>query len=278
MVEALVAMSIGIVVLGAVMMSTAGTGGVVRTGDELARLADDGQTALDILTSQLRMAGYSPPRQEVRGGEPARHYSGIPLRGCDSGFVSFTADSVDALACTASGAAGNAAVSVLYEADTFDTYPGTAGRPTNCLGNQLGFAESALGTYTLAENRFFIRTNPGTGNPSLYCAASSGAGFSSQPLVDNVESLVLTWGVAEEVRDKLGRRMPAGEAVRYLTAAEIDSLFAADGARWSRVVSVRVCLVIGARKAWHRKLSHTSDAMGARFGRQTPGTGVCAAR
>jgi type IV pilus assembly protein PilW len=248
MVEVLVAMTIGLVVLGAVMMSTAGTGGVIRTGDELARLGDDGQTALNILTSQLRMAGYSPPRQQVRGGDALRHYDGVPLRGCDHGFVSVTADAVDALACAAPGGAGHAAVSILYEADVFDTYPGTAGRPTNCLGNQLGFAESALGQYTLAENRFFIRTQPATGNPALYCAASSGAGFSSQPLVDNVESLVMTWGVADPVTDKLGRRMPAGDAVRDLTAAEIDTLYADDPLRWSRVVRVRICLVMRSPK------------------------------
>ncbi len=248
MVEVLVAMAIGLVVLGAVMMSTAGAGGVIRTGDELARLGDDGQMALNLLTSQLRMAGYSPPREQIRGGEPVRHYTGVPLRGCDHGFVSFTAASVEALACAKAGEPGNAAVSILYEADVFDTYPGTAARPTNCLGNQLGEAESLLGTYSLAENRFFIRTQPGTGNPALYCAASSGSGFSSQPLVDNVESLVLTWGLADMTLDKLGRRMPAGDAVRYVTAGDIDRLFAGDDARWSRVVSVHVCLVMRSPK------------------------------
>lgn len=241
LVEVMVAMVLGLVVLGSVLSTVSGTGDAARKTDDLTRLGDDGQLALSLLSAQLRMAGFSLPRTQSGWSGAAGHYAGAPVRACDNGFVAVGAAAAD-LSC---GASGPAAVAIFYEADVNNTYPGTAGLATNCLGNQLAPAASALGgTYMLADNRFFIRTWPDTGNPALYCAGSSGGGFTSQPLVDNVEQLTLLWGVSEGGMDKLGRYSYGGDTVRYLSADALDTAYAGDPLRWSRVTSVRVCIVM----------------------------------
>lgn len=242
LIELLIAVALGLVVLGAVLVSVAGSGQTGRAGNEMARVGDDGQLALNLLAAQLRMAGFSMPRKHSVPGSQAGNYGGVPVRACDEGFVSATAVGVDQLEC-ASG--GQSAVSVLYEADTANTYPGTANEPTSCLGAQLAAIASPLGgQYALAENRFYIRTNPGTGNPALYCYGASSGSPPAQPLVDNVEKFVLQWGISDGFADKMGRYTYGGDATAYFTASELDTAFASDADRWSRVTSARICVLM----------------------------------
>ena len=61
--EVLVALAIGSVVLGAVLVAVTGSGLTGRKQDAQAQLAEDGQIALNLMATQLRMAGFwVPPR------------------------------------------------------------------------------------------------------------------------------------------------------------------------------------------------------------------------
>ena len=244
LVELLVAMGIALVLLSAAMLCVVGAGRQVRHQEATARLADDGQLALALLASQLRMAGFSTPRVQAPRGVPASHYTGVGVRGCDHGFVSATVATAEDLLC-ATTAGAPAAFSVAYEADTASTWPGSGGLPTDCIGSQIAASPSALGaTYALAESRFFVRTNPQTGNPTLYCAGSGGVGFASQPMIDNLESLSIRWGVAEGGVDPSGLLEGDTGTLRYLSAAELDADLGHDARRWTRVVSARLCVVL----------------------------------
>lgn len=246
LVEVMVSLAIGILILGAVLLTISQTGVTGRKQDAHARLAEEGQVALGIVAGQLRMAGYSVPRVNNPPGAPTTHYVGPPVRGCDTGFASNGAADLSALTCAASG--GTAAVSVVYEADASNTVPTSGGVPTDCLGQALQTpATSSLGgTYLLAENRFYIQVNPQTGNPTLYCIGNGGATpfAAGQPLVDNVEDLELAYGISATGTDSLGNVVYLGNAVRYLSAATLDTSMAANPNRWRLVTSVRVCMLM----------------------------------
>ncbi|RZA16111.1 MAG: hypothetical protein EOP93_15715 [Lysobacteraceae bacterium] len=244
LVELLVALGIALVLLSTALLCVLGAGRHARNQDASARLADDGQLALALLSSQLRMAGFSLPRVQGPRGVAASHYTGVGVRGCDHGFVSLTAATAEDLTC-ATTVGASAAFSVAHEADLASTWPGSSGLPTDCIGSQIAPRPSELGgTYTLAESRFFVRTNPQTGNPTLYCAGSGGTGFASQPLIDNLESLSVRWGVAEGGVDPSGLLEGDTGTLRYLSSEELDAALAHDPRRWTRVVSAWLCVVL----------------------------------
>ncbi|MBP7565224.1 MAG: PilW family protein [Burkholderiaceae bacterium] len=235
LVELMVAMALSLVLLAAALVITLAGGRSVRHQDALARLDEHGALALDLLAAQLRMAGYARPVRQGPLGSASGHYSGAGVRGCDHGFVSVTVADGDALSCLP-GPSGAAALAVEYEADTANTWPGSAGQPTDCAGNQIAARTLASGaSQVLADNRFFIRLNPQTGQLTLYCAGSGGTGFAAQPLIDNVEHLQVRWGIGEE-----GRRGVA----RHVDATSFDAEYAHDPARWTRVLSAHVCVVL----------------------------------
>jgi type IV pilus assembly protein PilW len=137
LVEIMIALVIGFVVLGALMLNTAGTGDSGRRQDAAAELETEGRVALNLIATQIRLAGRSPLRVNTSPGAADTNYTGIGLRGCDNGFQSYqysAAAQITDLACqtTASTAPGaGAAFSVVYEADPL---PADAVPPADCTG------------------------------------------------------------------------------------------------------------------------------------------------
>ncbi|PPE66886.1 PilW family protein [Caldimonas caldifontis] len=256
LIEILVSLAIGVVVLGAVLVTVSGTGMTGRKQDAQAQLAEEGQVALNLIAGQLRMAGFAAPRINPEPTAPlAARFDGAPLKGCSDGFTDVAAN-FDALTC---GGGTAHALSIRYEGDIFNTVP-AGGNPTDCLGTQLNvLTPSALPgepPFILVDNRFFIRDNPQTGNPALYCRGSGGA--APQVLVDNVEDMQVLYGVMAPTRDALDNAAWEGSTVRYLTAEQLEAAFPAPNplpARcsvssgeqpdpWCHVTSVRVCLLM----------------------------------
>jgi len=84
-------------------------------------------------------------------------------------------------------------------------------------------------------------TNP---TPAIYCAGGNGTmpdyNIQIQPILDNVERMELRYGIS-------ATKAPTDtQIVTYMTAADINSTFAADSRddRWKRVVSVKICLLM----------------------------------
>jgi len=253
--ELMVALVIGMIILGAVLLTSISGNSSGRRQDGVATLNEDAQIAANLLGGHLRIAGYS---RVITAPSPTiefRNYSGPGVRGCDGGVADDGA-TMNNLAC--SGGNGPDALMVAYEGDTFNTFPtATApGTPTDCLGQALSAVDSLIASdspgatdpYWLVENIFYVNGN------ELVCSGNGSRG-QPQPLIGNVVDMQVTYGVADvPTLVAISEGMPETpffEASRYLTASQVDALppFPATAApafrgRWNRVVSVRVCLVL----------------------------------
>jgi type IV pilus assembly protein PilW len=220
--ECMVGLALGLVVVGAVAAHYLATGQSSRLQAAQAQMVEDAQIGLELLRTDLMMAGYAQPQglvldaqgrprwQTALAGQP-------PLMACDQGFVSPASEG--SVVCAANGL--SAALEISYQADAFNTVPlsGTS-RPSDCLGYGLNAAQ---GVY-LTHNRWYVASSQG--RSELRCA--SRLGYPGQPLVDNVEALALWFSLAQAG----GHTAP----VRYVKASQVDN--------FSRVRSVRLCLLM----------------------------------
>lgn len=224
LVEVMVTLVIGIVVVGAVLVSLMSSGKAGRQQAAFAEMNENAQVASGIIGRDLLLAGYARPTGLGVGVSTfTRTYSGRAVFACDSGFSS--PSTTGSVSCAGSGTAP--ALEVVYEADTTNTVPTSAGVPSDCLGNGLT-AES--GGHYLTYNRYYVLTGS-TGRPELHCA--SRLGNAGQPLVDNVERMKIWLGEANAADPRT--------IVRYVTPGNVTD--------WGRVVSVRLCLLMRSSEA-----------------------------
>ena len=256
--ELMIALVIGFIILSAVMLTSVGNGGASRRQDSLTTLNEDALIATSIITNQLRLAGYSrftgqPVPNSSGMADLAfkyRNYNGPPVRGCDGGMKNY---GVLMTNINCNGGNGADGFMVAYEADTRNTFPTLTqpNNPTDCLGAslpaQVPSESGGGGTYFQVENIFYVDRTTN----SLMCSGSGNLG-QPQPLIGNVVDMQVLYGVAAMQAPTPGvDQVPLFEAQQYLTAAEIDQLpilpagtLPAERGRWTRVVSMRVCLVL----------------------------------
>lgn len=256
LVELMVSLLIAVLVLGAVMVTLSGTSVSSRRQDASGRLNDEGQLALNLLSSYLRMSGSMVPRAAYAGND--NHF--VPGRavlpfGCRNGFADSTV-AFPALACAGGG--GNDGIAVRYEVDVDSSPAAVGGVPTDCLGQPIPAAARQLvagvGLVWVADNRFFVANNPDTGNPALFCRGAGGG--NAQVLVDNIETLRVRYGLLRQAAipypkaDRPGWEIAYTDTVAEYVDADAAQLTLAAGGitdprdMWRRVGAMNVCLVI----------------------------------
>lgn len=239
LVELMVAMTIGLVVVGAVLATYVGNTGSARGTTALGQITEDADIALRMLRIHLSMADYSRPWAAAAGGAFSRTMQGdrVGLFGCDGGFADVgksdapgDSATTNLLSCNGDTAAKKDekpdAIALRYEGDGTNTYISPGGKPTDCLGQEVALATPGGGapTYYFVDNRFFV--DQGT----LKCKGNA-PNTTPQPMVDNVVNLQFTYGVAAAAAP--------GKVQQYLTAAAVTTANA-----WDLVVSVRACVVV----------------------------------
>lgn len=269
LIELMISMVIGLIIMVAAISAYMGASGASRVAEAQGRMNEDAQAALTILTQQLRMAGNNPDqanRVELSRRNPVYGATTYPtgtfttsnfiIRGCDGKFSNITtAADLDNLTCVAGTSTLPDSIAINYEADKFNTAPTTGGVPTDCLGNGLGTITATLPTvvgagtsttavtYTVADTRLYIGTSTAIVSPSLYCKGNGGAS-TPQPLVENIEDLQFTYGTVST-----STTATTATVAGYLTANQVITdanlaLLADDAARWGKVISVRVCVLV----------------------------------
>jgi len=261
--ELLISLTIGLVILASSLSMYVASSRGSQLSQVETQMNEDGILAINLIQQQLKQAGYSRQIIPGSGATVVGNYAGPAVRGCDGGFTDAAAD-FGSLAC-ATGA-GSDAIAIRYEA-TVDNTVRSADTPplaTNCVGNGINAATAsqvapaptpAAGNYTLADNRYLV-TDAST-QPMLSCrgAEKSGTGNiigSPQPLLANIESMQILYGVASRPSAELaGTYDPMRhQIISYLDASGVDALPSTgvlpniNEDRWSRVLSVRVCLLM----------------------------------
>ena len=263
LIELMISIAIGLVIMGAALSAYQGAATASRVAEAQSRMNEDAYAALELLSQQIRMAGANPKQANYAQSTPSNPITNtFSLRGCGTAFSNLkTAGGVTAaakildLTCpsVASDAAQPHALAVAYEADKFNTVPLANGTPTDCLGNGLKAQTATVNkitsatttaatnvTFYEADNRFYIATPSGSSNPSLYCFGNGDKG-TPQPLIENIEDLKFTYGVAQATGND-------GVVAGYLSASQIETDTSVVNLptaleRWKRVVAVRICVL-----------------------------------
>ncbi|PIF78873.1 type IV pilus assembly protein PilW [Variovorax sp. 54] len=266
LIELMVALTLGLVILAAALSVFATSSRSSQLSELETQLNEDGILALNLIQQQLKQAGYSQQLIPSNGATVMGNYAGPAVRGCDGGFTD-AGVAFDKLSCVTGN--GSDAIAIRYEANIDNTMPQLTASTlaTNCLGNAINAATPTQvsppptpapgtlppGNYTLADNRYLV-TVANTA-PMLSCRGmekgnAGNAVGTSQPLLANVESMQILYGVASLPSAELAATYDPmrHQIVNYLDASGVDLLpttgVLADNTedRWSRVLSVRVCL------------------------------------
>lgn len=227
--EWLVASFIAWALIAAALMQTVAANRSQRLQAAQALMVEDAQIAIDLLRSDLMMAGYGRPlraRQSQAGLVSWQTpLTSAPLWACDQGFANQPANAQPVCAGEpAAGSPSSSAVEIVYEADGYNTVLGSDGRPTDCLGNGLDASTAADGSRVyIAYNRWQVSTGA---RSELRCGGRGSTG--PQPLVDNVERLLLWWGLPVEASE--------GTALRFVNAGQVSD--------FRQVRAARLCLLM----------------------------------
>jgi len=261
LIELMVSLTIGLVVVLASISTYLGSSRASRVADAQGRMNEDAHAALTILSQQLRMAGNNP-KQPNRTVEAPRNpiYDGSTyiVRGCNSKFSNITtAANTSTLTCAVGASTTPDSITISYEADRYNTVPTSTGVPTDCLGQSLpvqaanvttvdgtGAAIVSAVNYYVADNRFYIDTSGVIISPSLYCKGNGNT--VPQPLVENVEDMHFTYG-AGPATGTLTAVVGYLDSASLLTQPNLAAL-SDDPARWARVVTVRICVLMRSEK------------------------------
>ena len=218
LIEILVALGIGLVVVGAVLASYLSNAQTGRLQSAAAQMDEDAQIGLRILTRELLMAGYAMPTSMNADTRVFNQsYDARAVFGCDKGFSA--APSANPSTCAGSG--GTPSIEIAYEVDLYNSVVSN-GKGTDCAGEALPASQNGI-TF----NRYSVGSST-AGRSELRCSSGS----STIPLVDNVERLQFWYGQSD------GGASP--QLIRYTQASDAD---------FSRVMSVRVCLLMRSSEA-----------------------------
>ncbi len=178
------------------------------------RRAEAGFTALHLISTHLRFAGFTPALHKQKGN---------PIFGCSSGRpmgpMGYTY-------CKADQALYSDGLEVAYVADS---YSSGGDEPIDCLGQALasnhneGSKEKKPFPGVWSVQRFFVQNSKSTGQPELYCDGSGRLG-TAQPIVEGVEQLRVLYRLAQ-----------ANEAVDAAALAPHQ---------WAHVAAVELCVVV----------------------------------
>ena len=218
LIEILVALVIGLVVVGAVLASYLSNAQTGRLQSAVAQMDEDAQIGLRILTRELLMAGYElPTSMNADTRVFNQSYDGRAVFGCDKGFSA--APSTNPSTCASIG--GTPSIEIAYEVDLYNSVVSN-GKGTDCAGVAVPASQNGI-TF----NRYGVGSST-EGRSELRCSSGS----STIPLVDNVERLQFWYGQSD------GGASP--QLIRYTQASDAD---------FSRVMSVRVCLLMRSSEA-----------------------------
>lgn len=267
LVEMLISITIGLVVIGALVGVYAGGSQATNLVRAQNQMNEDAMAALTILSNEIRQAGFNPQQtsriaSELQNplvpapGNPGVVTTTISFFACSSLFASSTGtDGISNLVCGSNTSSHSLAV--VYEVDAYSASKTTGGVAADCVGAtvpQTSFTFPTAGnqTYYVVENRYFVESS------ALKCVGNGSFSSGSQPLVDNVVSLSLSLGLSTPTATY------SATVAGYLDPASVGPIKAGESltsvnvnlgalpnsfVRWNKVMAVRICVVVQSENA-----------------------------
>ena len=236
LIEMMVALAIGLAVVGALIAAYLASFSSGRHTDALVQITEDATLALNVMRQQVAQAGFSQPHGAGDGGMVLHTFPGIV--GCEAaGFVDLQASIRVPTNCGTSDSDPSApdALEVAYEGSVLPAKAsngilGGAGssQPLDCLGNSFAKThDDATGDdYWLNDSKFYVSGG------SLYCHGPGNAAGAA--MVQNVETLQVTYGMAAAPAGAPGAR----QIIYYDVAPPPGSPL------WANVLSVNLCVQV----------------------------------
>jgi type IV pilus assembly protein PilW len=228
LVELMVSITIGMVIVLFISTLYLNSRTSYRINDDNSRMQEEGRAVMNIIGRNLMQAGFGNLISSDLGTLVSKanltDFAGDALTGCADGFAN-----ASDLANKNCGGTGKLAFQVGYRVDnTADTKIGAG---TDCNGQTVKKLDgTAFGTNEPAfvVNRFYLKTKAGETMQSLYCLGNGGF---EQPLLSNVEDMVVTYGITTKTDvDADGFK----SVEKYVGASDVTD--------WASVISVNVCL------------------------------------
>lgn len=237
LIELMVSLAIGLVIVLFVISLYLGGRASSWQQDDSARMNEDGRAAMFLIGKSIKQAWY---------GQPIGYYSGglrtdLQVAGmiaCDSGFNK--AADINDPSCTAVAANTPASIQLSFRVD--NTPNPVLGIGTDC-NNQQGMADARGNFFVI--NRFYLaKTKAADPLPSLMCLGNGNV--TPQPILQNVEDLVFTYGIniVDQDQDRTAD-MYTDSAATALVKSPASPGFPNTGyPPLKDVVSVGVCLQV----------------------------------
>ena len=236
LIEAMVALAIGLAVVGALIAAYLASLSSGRHNDAMVQITEDATLALNVMRQQVAQAGFSLPHGVGDGGLVLHAFPAIA--GCEAAnFTDLQASILVPANCgfTHPDQATPDSLEVAYEGSVL---PGSASngilggsggqQPLDCLGNSFAKTrdEATGDDYWLNDSKFYVA------DVALYCHGSGNAAGAA--VAQNVETLQVTYGMAAAPAGTAG----AGQIIYYDVAPHPGSPL------WANVVSVNLCVQV----------------------------------
>ncbi|MGH6647477.1 PilW family protein [Aquabacterium sp.] len=279
LIEIMVAMAIGLVVIGAVLSTYLHSRAGSRQAAALAQVTEDASLAMGILRGHVAMAGYGQPVVDAAGAFNMSRLTGEAIVGCDGGFNGGMVINPTGVICRGGTTTPDALI-VRYEVDAQNgplVSNGSTMVPSDCQGGSLAAGASPF-DYFVSDSRFSIGSDAG-GGTALECRGSGGipttdatataattaifgtttldpAGTptstvnGSVSLVNNIHDMQIVYGLGNAsapvtLEDGSSSTRPGKRVETYVKAADVG---APTHGNWKRVVSVRICLEVNSEE------------------------------
>ena len=210
LVEILVTLTISLFLVGGILQIFLNNKQTYRAQEGLSRIQENGRSAIDVLGSNIRQAGYAAISTNTA-----------------SRYTKFTDGAGTVITGTEGTGTGIMSINGISTNGATDSITVSFDSPTDCLGSATPVPGVAVpgGNVQRAVNWFFIDANN-----NLACLGNGNAVLGNgnavpQPLIEGVENMQIWYGL-----DTDGDQA----ANTYVTAP----------AAWNNVVSVRICLLL----------------------------------
>jgi type IV pilus assembly protein PilW len=229
LVELMVSVAIGLILLLFLSSLYFNSRSSSRLNDDNARMQEDGRYAMGLIGRNLMQAGFGYMQTGNSTDFPPADLKSLGLQGlmgCTDGF----AEPMTAIPPTCA-AAGSSAFMTSYTSEPYDASKSDiSGAGTDCSGTPAVGATVDKGGIVI--NRFYVGPNK-----TLYCKGNAGA--EPQPILSNVEKMLVTYGIDTE-----SKYAPLLSTTDAAIAGADEYNGSNNKAGWDRVVTATVCLEI----------------------------------